>query len=290
MNAAELAIPRRPASAPASTVPLLIGPALLVIAVFGAALAGVFASSVAGADGTWSLRAFETLLGDVYYLRALGRSIWVATYCTAIAFLVGYPIAYVMARGSRQFATFATLLLAIQFFSIYVVKMYGWMLVLGNNGIINRTLIATGLTQSPVKLMYNELGVAIGLVASALPLMVFPISAVLNNVSPRYEEAALGLGASRWRVLLAVTLPLSAPGILGGIVLCYVFCFTAYLTPALLGGGFFKMIGNVIYEQAVGRFNYAMAGAAAMATLAISLTVIVGINTLGPRLLRAGTR
>jgi putative spermidine/putrescine transport system permease protein len=134
--------------------------------------------------------------------------------------------------------------------------------------------------------MYNELGVAIGLIASALPLMVFPINAVLQNASTRYEEAALGLGAGRWRTLVSITLPLSAPGIIGGVVLTFVFCFTAYLTPALLGGGFFKMIGNHIYDQAVSRFNYPLAGAAAVVTLVVSLAVIVIINSFGPRMLR----
>ena len=273
-----------------SRLVLLLGPSLFLIGVFFAALMGVLASSVFAPDGTLTLQAYATVFGDEYYLRTLWRSLWIACYATAISFMLGYPIAYMMSRGSRRFATIATLALAIQFFSIYVIKMYGWMLVLGNNGIINRALLATGLADAPVKLMYNEFGVAVGLIASALPLMVFPINAVLQNVSRRYEEAALGLGASRWRVLLAVTLPLSAPGILSGIVLTFVFCFTAYLTPALLGGGFYKMIGNVIYDQAVGRFNYSLAAAAAAATLAISLVVIVSINSFGQRLLGARAR
>ena len=273
-----------------SRLALLLGPSLLLVGVFFAALAGVFASSFLAPDGTLTFRAYAAVFGDEYYVRALLRSLWIACYATAISFVLGYPIAYMMSRGSRRFATIATLALAIQFFSIYVIKMYGWMLVLGNNGIINRALLATGLADAPVKLMYNEFGVAVGLIASALPLMVFPINAVLQNVSRRYEEAALGLGASRWRVLLAVTLPLSAPGILSGIVLTFVFCFTAYLTPALLGGGFYKMIGNVIYDQAVGRFNYSLAAAAAAATLAISLVVIVGINSFGQRLAGARAR
>ncbi|MCC7347076.1 MAG: ABC transporter permease [Variibacter sp.] len=272
-----------------SHLALLLAPSLLLIVVFFAALSSVLVMSAAGPDGSLSLSAYARMLGDAFYRDALLRSIWIAAYCTAICLLLGYPIAYVMSRGARRFATIATLVLSIQFFSIYVVKMYGWMLVLGNNGVINRSLMATGITSSPVKLMYNELGVAIGLVASALPLMVFPVHAVLQNVSPRFEEAALGLGAGRWRALYCVTLPLSAPGVIGGSVLTFVFCFTAYLTPALLGGGFYKMIGNLIYEQAVGRFNYTMAGAAAVLTLVVSLFIIVSIGVLGPKALRTRT-
>jgi putative spermidine/putrescine transport system permease protein len=183
-----------------------------------------------------------------------------------------------MSRASRATASLITLALAIQFFSIYVVKMYGWMLILGNNGVVNRVLVASGLVNAPVKLMYNELGVAIGLTAAALPLMVFPINAVLQTISLRYEEAALSLGAGRLRALMLITMPLSLPGILSGVILTFVFCFAAYLTPGLLGGGFFKMIGNVIYEQAVARFNYPLAATAAVITLIISLGAIIGVN------------
>jgi putative spermidine/putrescine transport system permease protein len=264
---------------------LLLAPSLSLVLVLFVALSAVLALSVTMPDGSYSAQNYVRFMGDGYYRGALLRSLAIAGYCALACLLLGYPVAYVISRGPRRLATFTTLVLAIQFFSFYVVKMYGWMLVLGNNGIINRTLLAAGIVDTPVKLMYNELGVAIGLVAAALPLMVFPINAVLQNVSPRFEEAALGLGASPWRVLFSVTLPLSAPGVIGGLVLVFVFCFTAYLTPALLGGGFFRMIGNVIYEEAIGRFNYALAATAAVITLLVSLAVIVGVNTLGPRLL-----
>lgn len=261
----------------------LVAPSAFLMLVLFVALSTVLAHSVQGPGGAFTAQYYAKFLGDGYYMGALMRSLFIAAYCAVICLVVGYPIAYMMNRGSARFATFATLVLAIQFFSIYVVKMYGWMLVLGNNGIVNRTLIATGLVDAPVKLMYNELGVAIGLVGSALPLMVFPISAVLQNVSRRYDEAALGLGASPWRVLTSITLPLSAPGIVGGLVLSFVFCFTAYLTPALLGGGFFRMIGNVIYEEAVARFNYPMAAPAAAITLLTSLVVIFSVNAFSTR-------
>lgn len=268
----------------------MLAPALALIAAFFAALSTVLALSISGPDGAISLKAYGDFLGDSHYRAFLWRSIWIASYVSVIAVILGYPIAYVMSRGSRRFAAVATLVLAVQFFSIYVVKMYGWMLVLGNNGVVNRSLRSLGLIDAPLKLMYNEFGVAVGLFASALPLMVFPINAVLQNVNRKCEEAALGLGATRLGVLLHVTLPLSAPGIISGLVLTFVFCFTAYLTPALLGGGFYKMIGNLIYEQAVGRFNYSLAGAAAAITLLVSLAVIFGINAIGQRLFGVGAR
>lgn len=257
---------------------LLLLPALGLIAGFLIALTSVLVMSVVDSSGALSLESYRSFLGDERNLTILLQSIWIALYVTVICLLLGYPIAIAMSRSSRTVASLITLALAIQFFSIYVVKMYGWMLILGNNGVINRMLLGSGIVSAPVKLMYNELGVAIGLTAAALPLMVFPINAVLQTISLRYEEAALGLGAGRLRALLSITLPLSVPGILSGVILTFVFCFAAYLTPGLLGGGFFKMIGNVIYEQAVARFNYSFAAAAAVITLLISLIAIVGVN------------
>lgn len=257
---------------------LLLLPALGLIAGFLTALTSVLVMSVVDSSGALSLESYRSFLGDERYMTILLRSVWIAFYVTVICLVLGYPIAIAMSRSSRTVASLITLALAIQFFSIYVVKMYGWMLILGNNGVVNRMLVGSGIVSSPVKLMYNELGVAIGLTAAALPLMVFPINAVLQTISLRYEEAALSLGAGRLRALLTITLPLSVPGILSGVILTFVFCFAAYLTPGLLGGGFFKMIGNVIYEQAVARFNYSLAAASAVITLVISLFAVVTVN------------
>lgn len=265
---------------------LLLGPAVAIVGFFLVTMAMVLSESFRDAEGGWSLALYIKFLGDPYYLAYLGRSAWIATYATAIALVLGWAVAYSMARGSGRFAVIATLTLAIQFFSVYVIKMYGWMIVLGRNGVVNRSLVALGLVDQPLRLMYNELGVAIGLVASSLPLMVFPINAALQGVSTRLEEAATGLGATRAQVFLRVTLPLSAPGVVAGIILTFVFNFTAYLTPALLGGGFFKMIGNLIYDESLGYSNVPFAAAAALVTLAVSFAVITGANLFTQRMLR----
>lgn len=275
---------------PASRALALVGPALALVGVFFGALAAVLAWSVSGPRGVgWSIVPYAAFVADPYHLAYLGRSLWIATYATAVCLALGYPVAYAMSRGSRRFAVVATLTLAIQFFSIYVIKMYGWMLILGKNGVVNRLLLASGLVERPLSLMYNELGVAIGLVASSLPLMVFPINTTLQAVSLRIEEAATGLGGNRWQVFRHVTLPLSTPGVVAGVILTFVFNFTAYLTPALLGGGFFKMIGNLIFDEAT-LFNYPFAAAAAVITLGVSLVAIFGVNAASQRLFREARR
>lgn len=286
MTTATLAAPLRKVARDRSAYRalLLVAPALILLLYFFVALTTVLSFSMTDAAGHLTFSNFSDFLTNARFRTFLFRSAWIALYTTAITLILGFPVAYVMSRGSQRLASIVTLVLAIQFFSIYVVKMYGWMLVLGNNGIINRWMMAIGLTDAPVKLMYNEMGVAIGLFASSLPLMVFPISSVLQNVSTQYEEAAKGLGASSWSAFWRVTVPLSMPGLVGGAVLTFVFCFTAYLTPALLGGGTFRMIGNLIYDQATVGFNYRVAGVAAVVTLMVSLFVVFGINSLGARL------
>lgn len=276
----------RPRDRSAFKALLLIAPAFALLIYFFAALTNVLSLSVTDAAGNPSTENFTAFAADARFRTYLARSAWIAIYTTFVVLLAGYPIAYVMSRGSRMLASVVTFALAIQFFSIYVVKMYGWMLMLGNNGVINRGLKSLGLIDAPIKLMYNELGVAIGLFASALPLMVFPISSVLQNISVQYEEAAKGMGASPLSAFWRITLPLSAPGVIGGMVLTFVFCFTAYLAPSLLGGGTFHMIGNLIYDQATVGFNYRLAGVAAVVTLIVSLLVVFGINGLGAKLLR----
>jgi putative spermidine/putrescine transport system permease protein len=265
-------------------IPILIGPAMLLIAVFLGALFNVLSLSFGEADEGSALGLYAEFLGDPYYRVYLWNSARIASYVTAVGLLLGFPIAYAICRAPRIVGVLLMLTLAIQFFSIYVVKMYGWMLFLGNNGAINKLFMTLGIVSAPMRLMYNEIGVAIGLFASALPLMVCPINASLQRIDREIEEAAETLGASRWDILREVTIPLSAPGMLGGVVLMFVFCFTAYLTPALLGGGYFKMIGNFIYEEALQNFNYPLSSAAAAVTLVFSLVVIFSLNALSNKL------
>ncbi len=179
---------------------LLVSPAMILLVVFFAALTTVLSMSVRNPAGDFTFANYIRFVNDTHFLGYLWRSIRVASYVTLVALIAGYPIAYVMSRGSRRFASIITLALAIQFFSIYVIKMYGWMLMLGNNGVINRFLKYVGLTDAPVRLMYNELGVAIGLFASALPLMVFPISSVLQNVSAAMRKPPTALAPRRCRL------------------------------------------------------------------------------------------
>jgi putative spermidine/putrescine transport system permease protein len=261
---------------------LLVAPALLVIAVFAVATATVAVASVSR-GGQWSLAHYARLVSDPLYLGYLWRSFRVALYCTPITILLGYPVAYVMARAPAPVRSALTLLLVVQFFTSYVIRAYALILVLGNNGIVNRSLLALGIVDRPLKLLYNEFGVAVSLVLIALPFAIFPIYGVLKHVEPNLEAAATSLGADRLRVFWNVVFPLSLPGVLAGAVLVFLFDLTAYIMPGLLGGGYFDMAANVIYDQAMEVRDRGFASAMSIGLLLVTIAVLYVMNRWGGR-------
>jgi ABC-type spermidine/putrescine transport system permease subunit I len=263
---------------------LLLLPGALVLALFFAAVAITAATSVLDAQGAWSWRQYERFLTDGFYLNVLGRSFRIAAYCTPITLLLGYPYAYVMARSAPGMRLTLTLILVVQFFTSYVVRTYAFILVLGNNGVINRSLMALGIIDQPIRLLFREAGVAIALVLVSLPFMILPIYSVLKNVGPNLDAAAASLGAGRLRTFWHVTLPLSLPGVLAGVVLVFLFDLTAYVMPGMLGGGYVNMIANVIQEQAMAVLDQRFAAAISITLLCVTLLTLYAIHALGSRL------
>jgi ABC-type spermidine/putrescine transport system permease subunit I len=266
-----------------SVLLLLLLPAALVIAVFFGSLVVAAISSFQDAHGHWSFYQYERFLSDRFYLDYLWRSFRVAAYCTPITLLLGYPFAYVMARAQPIVRLSLTLILVVQFFTSYIVRTYALILILGNNGVINRSLLHLGILERPLPLLYHEAGVAIGLVLVPLPFMIFPIYSVLKNIAPNLEPAAASLGASRLEVFWRVTFPLSLPGVIAGLVLVFLFDMTAYIMPAMLGGGYFNMIANFIQEQSQSVLDTHFASAASIVLLGVTLLALYVINIVGAR-------
>jgi putative spermidine/putrescine transport system permease protein len=262
---------------------LLLFPAALVIAVFLGSLAVTGANSISDAQGNWTLGHYERFLTDAHFLNYLWRSFRIAAYCTPVTLLLGYPFAYVMSRASPAVRLTLTLILVVQFFTSYIVRTYALILVLGSNGLLSRSLVGLGLLDNPLKLLFHEAGVAISLVLVPLPFMILPIYSVLKNIEPNLETAAASLGASRLKVFWFVIFPLSLPGVLAGVVLVFLFDLTAYIMPAMLGGGYVDMIANAIQEQAMAVLNKQFAAAMSMVLLAITALVLYLINVFGSR-------
>lgn len=259
---------------------LLLAPALAVVLLFFYCLSVMAGYSFLPSAGMgqvgsgFTLENYSRFLGSPLYLSYVTRSLTLSLYCTAITLVLGYAVAYVMYRASPRMQLLIGLVLIVQFFTAYVIRTYAIMLVLGRNGIINRTLMGLGIIDTPLKLLFNELGVAIGMVLVSIPFMAFPIYSSLHAIPKNLIPAAQSLGASSMRAFLAVTLPLTVPGISAGIVIVYLFQVTAYIIPALLGGGYYDMVANLIYSKAMSAMDYPLSAAIAMTMLLLSCVIV----------------
>ena len=236
---------------------------------------------------TW--RHYNRLVDSDLYFDALVATMRIGAITTLIALLIGYPLAHWMARMHSRVGH-ALLLMAViaPLLTGIVVRTFAWMTVLGDRGVINITLQWLGLTAKPLPLMYNEFGVVIGLVHIYVPFMVLTLVGVIGRIDRTLEEAARGLGASRLKTFLEVTLPLSLPGILAGSLLVFALAISAYVTPVLLGGNNVLTLPMLIYQQVSASFNLGFAGALGTALLVVSLALVFAYNSILGRL--AGER
>ena len=248
---------------------LLVVPGVACLVLLAGGLGSLVAESLAG-----GLAHYARFVGDPTYLAYLFRSFRVAAYPTLVAVLLGYPTAYVMSRVGPGTRRLLMLALMLQFFSVNVTRIYALILILGNNGVINRSLLALGWTDAPVRLIYNELGVTVGLVSAALPFAVFPIHSVLGRISPSLAEAAQTLGADRTWIFWRITFPLTLPAVASSIVIVFLYSLGAFATPVLLGGGFVDLIAVFSYEQSVNLANYGFAAAGAVVTLGCAFVLV----------------
>jgi putative spermidine/putrescine transport system permease protein len=236
---------------------------------------------------TW--RHYNRLVDSDLYFDALVATMRIGAITTLVALLIGYPLAHWMARMHSRVGH-ALLLMAViaPLLTGIVVRTFAWMTLLGDRGVINITAQWLGLTGRPLPLMYNEFGVIVGLVHIYVPFMVLTLVGVIGRIDRTLEEAARGLGASRFQTFLEVTLPLSLPGILAGSLLVFALAISAYVTPVLLGGNNVLTLPMLIYQQVSASFNLGFAGALGTVLLVVSLALVFAYNSILGRL--AGER
>ena len=184
---------------------------------------------------------------DPLYLGVLWYSVRVALLCTALALAIGYPTAYWIATLPGRARLVLLVLVVLPFWTNFLIRTYAWIVLLNSQGLVNRVL--SGLGMEPVTLLNNTFAIVVGLTYAFLPLMVLPVYASLERLDHRLLEASADLGASRLRTFVAVTLPLSLPGVVAGCLFVFVPTFSNYIVPELLGGGQQVMIGNLIEQQ-----------------------------------------
>ena len=184
----------------------------------------------------FTLEHYAKLFGEPAYLRALRNTAKISVWVTVIALLLGYPLAYLMTVVSARTRAILVVLVLVPFWTSVLVRTFAWMVILGRQGLINQVLMRWGMVDRPLALIYNMLGVQIGMVHVLLPFMVFPLLSVLSRIDRSLVTAARSLGASPRQAFLRIVLPLSLPGVSAGCVLVFLLAVGFYITPALLGG------------------------------------------------------
>lgn len=263
----------------------LLLPALLVLLAFFALPLGTIVVYSLGRSAPGSiyipdvtLANYAALFETAVYVKVMLRTLRIGLVVTLLALVLGYPYAYLMARGRPWLRSALLLAVLLPLLVSVVVRTYGWMVVLGLDGPVNTLLLAAGLVQQPVKFLFNETGIVIGLLHVFFPFMVLPLSSVLQKVDPQLEDAARTLGAGAFTVFRRVTLPLSVPGIAAGSMLVFTLSVAAYVTPALMGGAGINVMATLVAQQILVLVNWPLGAAVAVMLVVITLVVVTAYH------------
>ena len=272
---------------------LLAAPALAVIAVFMLLPMGITAvesvmtsNPYGGVARPFTATAYlrfvldrdldDALVFDPTYLVIFVRSLVQAILTTGLCVVVGLPLAWYVATRDRRLRQALVLLVTIPFWTSLLIRTYCWVLLLRDNGLVNKVLLAAGLTHAPVTFLYSDGAVLLGLVYAGLPFMVLPVYGALERVDPRIVEAAYDLYAGRWAVLRHVVWPLALPGVAAGVTLVLVPSLGAFLAPDILGGGKKLMIGTLIQQQFSSGRDWSFGAALSMILMVLVLGSMTG--------------
>ncbi|QOT15336.1 MULTISPECIES: ABC transporter permease [Paenarthrobacter] len=223
-------------------------------------------------EETFTLDTYIQPLTDPYYWRVTLDTFQMGVTVGVLCVIVSYPVALFLARSTSKWRGLLIAIAIAPLLTSAVVRTYGWMVILGTNGLVNSTLADWGLIDTPLKLTNNMTGVTIGLVEIFMPYAILAMISGFGRLSPQLEEAAGSLGASKFRVFTRVTLPLSLPGILTAFLLVFVLSISTFITPRLLGGGSVQVLATEIYDQTTGLLNWPFAAA-----LSVILLVLFGL-------------
>ncbi|MGF6660133.1 putative spermidine/putrescine transport system permease protein [Paraburkholderia atlantica] len=259
---------------------LLATPAVLVV-LFVIVLPGVqlvrysfnHFDSVQMMQAAFTLDNYVQFLTDPYYHAVLWTTIKVAALCTALSLVLGFPVAYVLAKTQSRYKSQLVMLLVFPLLVGNVVRAAGWMVMLGNAGFVNATLIALGVVDQPVRLLYTPFAVVAGTTAVVLPYMILTLQSVLEGLDFSIEEAARNLGASFAQTLARVVLPIAAPGVAAGTMLVFILCMNAYATPVLLGGTGITMMTPAIYEQIAKANNWPFGAVLSLVSMVVTFAL-----------------
>ena len=212
---------------------------------------------------------------DPIYVLSYFKSVQIAAFSTLILLLVGYPLAYAIARTPRRWQAVLVILTVLPFWTSLLIRIYAWMNILQRDGPLNQVLAALAIVKEPPAWLSTDTAIYIGIVYSYLPFMVLPLYATLEKLDESLLEAAADLGCPRWKIFWLVTLPLSSSGVLAGVLLCFIPIVGEFVIPDLLGGSRSPMIGQTIWMEFFGNKDWPAASAIAVVLVCLLVAPIV---------------
>ncbi|MCD6033816.1 MAG: polyamine transporter permease, partial [Thermomicrobiales bacterium] len=225
-------------------------------------------------ESAFTLENYQEFLSDRFFQQELLRTLRLGVVITALTLVATYPIALFLARSTSRWRGLLVALAIAPLLTSTVVRTYGWLVILGNDGLVNGALLGIGLIDQPLRLINDEIGVVIGLVEILMPYMALGLLSGFGRINPDVEEAAMSLGANPLRTFWRVTLPLSLPGIATGVLLVFVLTISSFVTPQLLGGGRVFLMATEIYDQATYTLDWPFAAAISFLLLLLFGVVI----------------
>ncbi len=229
----------------------------------------------------WTLRTYAEYFADPFSYKIIGESIRLSSIVTALAVLIGYPVAYALhtrVHSPAARAVFALLIFSPLVVSV-VVRTYGWFILLASQGLVNTILMRLGAIAQPLSLLFNMNGVVISLTHILLPFAIFPIYSVMGRLDVSLKEAARDLGAGWWDTFRHITLPLTMPGVVAGALICFTLALSAFVTPRLLGGGRVQVMPLEVYNNTV-EINWPGGAVTGLTLLLMSVAAVWLLNGL----------
>jgi putative spermidine/putrescine transport system permease protein len=250
---------------------LLLGPLVLL----GRYSLNTFQPGQFMVDG-FSGENYGRFVTDPYYRGVLFRTIWISVLSTAICLVLAIMPAYLIARVQNgRLKSLLLILVILPLFMGNAVRVAGWMVLLGDRGLVNAFLQAVGIANEPVQMLYTGTAVLVGIISVNLPFMIITLQSVIESIERPLEEAGLNLGANHLQVFRRILLPLMMPGVITGTVLCFILAMNAYATPLLIGGPKFQMMAPAVYEQITRSNNWPFGAAVAFVLMVTTLLLTV---------------
>ena len=273
VSPATIAAPRTAAvgQAEPSGLAYIVPALLLVLAFFVLPVALLLLRSVT--EPSLGLQNYAELFGSTTYLKIFLNTFLVSGLVTAIAVVVGFPVAWMLAIMPRRWSQIVFAILILSMWTNLLARTYAWMVLLQRTGVINKTLMGLGLISEPLPLVNNLVGVTIGMTYIMLPFVILPLTGIIRAIDPAILQAAALCGATRAQALRMVLLPLALPGILSGALMVFVMSLGYFVTPALLGGTANMMLAELIAQFVQSLVNWGMGAAAAFVLLVITLSL-----------------